>query len=321
MVLLIDGNNNASRAFYGYPEMQDVDGNDIRCLYGVLDTIRKCIEIIQDHHLLDRDVLHVVVAWDNGIPAFRKSMYPAYKNKEISIGEQQDKEKRKEAMVSAINQFCFSNMRDWFPILHIVGEQAEGDDVISVVCKQVLERVVIVSTDTDFYQLIDERVYVLNPKTEKLITSEQLKMSPRSVLEMKLLMGDPSDNLPGAKGVGEISAQKLVEEFRTIENMLAYYNLDVSSEHRHYNLLKKVADSATYLRDVYYVVDLQQSYYIPGLWESVYSHLTQFAPAVMDTYYLHALLLKRKWVQALMGFNASVRPFSLISNANIEVIS
>lgn len=105
----------------------------------------------------------------------------------------------------------------------------EADDILGMISKYTSENdmdMIIVSTDKDLYQLINDSVFIFSPRNKEIIDKEALyskyRLTPDQWIDLKILMGDRSDNIPGIDGIGEISALKLLHEFNNIENIYSH---------------------------------------------------------------------------------------------------
>lgn len=166
---------------------------------------------------------HVAVCWDMGSKTFRTEMFDGYKAN------------RGEAPVELIPQFdLVKDVVTAFDIPNIGLEGYEADDCIGTIAKNIDSEidVRILTGDRDILQLIDERVSVILLQkgfgnylvhTEESFYKEK-GIFPKQMIDVKALMGDPSDNYPGVKGIGEKTALKLIQEYEDVEGIIA--NLD-----------------------------------------------------------------------------------------------
>jgi DNA polymerase-1 len=170
---------------------------------------------------------HVAVAWDLKAPTFRKIQYDEYKANRPPMDEdlafQIDRTKE---VVEKLN------------IPQYGMEGYEADDIIGTLSRIALEepetQIVIVTGDRDSLQLIKEKDIVVflpihNHNAKSIVfdedkVNEVYGLSPKQIIDLKSLMGDPSDNIPGVKGVGKVTATKLIQEFGSLENL--YRSLD-----------------------------------------------------------------------------------------------
>lgn len=216
-LLLIDGNSMLFRAYYAtlYTRMMRTrNGIPTNAVYGFILMIRKAFELLAPDGVL--------VAWDTGKPTFRHKEYDAYKGT------------RKEIDQDLILQFPI--VREFLDSANIKRYECEGieaDDIIGSLAKKYPDlKVHILSSDKDLLQLIDDTSDVFLMKkgiSEMQIVNEaKLKemygLKPHQIIDLKALMGDASDNIPGVKGIGEKTALKLLETYKSVDNV--YEHID-----------------------------------------------------------------------------------------------
>ena len=251
-LLLADGNSMLFRAYYatayGRP-MTTRQGIPTNAVFGFVQMIQKAIETVKPDSVL--------IAFDAGKHTFRHDLYPDYKGG------------RKPAPDDLVPQFqMVRDCLDAFGIKWVEMADIEADDLIGTVSKKNPDfDTYILSSDHDLLQLIDETTYVLLMKkgiTEMDVMNveamkEQMGIDPLQIIDMKGLMGDKSDNIPGIPGIGEKTALKLLGEYGSVENVLAHEDelkgalyKKVSSSHESALLSKKLA---TIRRDVDVEID------------------------------------------------------------------
>lgn len=212
-LILIDGNSLLNRAFYALPLLTNSKGKYCNALYGFTNIIIKLIT--------EQKPKYMAVAFDLKHPTFRHEKYAEYKGK------------RKQTPLELVEQI--ENMKEILKIMNIkILEQAgfEADDLIGTMSKKFNVKTIIVSGDKDLFQLIDNNVQVWH--TKKGITDiielneEKLKefmgVSPSQIIDLKSLMGDSSDNIPGVEGIGPKTATDLLNSYSTLDNI--YNNID-----------------------------------------------------------------------------------------------
>ncbi|MGM9985635.1 MAG: DNA polymerase I [Bacillaceae bacterium] len=211
-VVLIDGNSIAYRAFFALPLLNNDKGIHTNAVYGFTMMLMKILEEEKPTHLL--------VAFDAGKTTFRHATFKEYKG-----GRQKTPPELSE-------QFPFiRELLKSFNVATYELENYEADDIIGTVSKVADEKgmeVKVISGDRDLLQLVSDNVTV--GITRKGITDvdvftpsaimEKYELSPTQIIDMKGLMGDTSDNIPGVPGVGEKTAIKLLKEYETVENVL-----------------------------------------------------------------------------------------------------
>jgi len=215
--LLIDGNNIVFRAYYAFQNqrLKTSDGVATGALYGFLRMLLKMLK--------DRQPDLIAVAFDTSRDTFRRRMYPEYKAK------------RKPTPPDLLEQLPLAHKAvAALNIRILTRDDYEADDLIGSAAKSLAKshKVTVVTGDRDLLQLIDDNVLVeLCQKgvtdTREIDVAEFNKeygFDPRGIIELKALMGDSSDNIPGVKGIGEKKGLALIQQFRTIENL--YSSLD-----------------------------------------------------------------------------------------------
>ena len=215
-LLLIDGHSILSRAFYGVPILSNNDGIPTNGVFGFLNIFFKEIEL--------EGADHVAVSFDMPVPTFRHKMFPDYKGTRKSMPEELK-------LQVPILQELLTAMN-----VHILTlEGYEADDILGTVAKRMQEEgkeVTIVSGDRDLLQLSDEHIKISLPKTAKGEThiynyypkdvEAEWGVSPKEFIDLKALMGDSSDNIPGVPGMGEKTASWIIAKYHSIENALSH---------------------------------------------------------------------------------------------------
>lgn len=215
-ILLIDGHSILNRAFYGLPDLTNADGRHTGAVYGFLNILFRILEEEKPQYL--------TVAFDLHEPTFRHKMFEAYKGTRKPMPEE---------------------LREQVPLIRemlaamgvkIVSKAGyEADDLLGTLAvrseKEGMD-VTILSGDRDLLQLATEKVMIRLPKTSRGKTTienfhaeevlEKYQVTPPQIIELKALMGDSADNIPGIPGVGEKTATKLIVEYGSIENAHAH---------------------------------------------------------------------------------------------------
>ncbi|PLR82351.1 DNA polymerase I [Bacillus sp. V33-4] len=211
-LVLIDGNSIAYRAFFALPLLNNDKGIHTNAVYGFTMMLMRILE--------DEKPSHILVAFDAGKTTFRHQTFSEYKG-----GRQKTPPELSE-------QFPFiRELLDAYSIKTYELENYEADDIIGTLSKEAEKEgysVKVISGDKDLTQLSSERTTV--NITRKGITDieaytpdhikEKYGLTPAQIIDMKGLMGDSSDNIPGVPGIGEKTAIKLLAEFETLENLL-----------------------------------------------------------------------------------------------------
>ena len=215
-IVIIDGNSLLYRAFYAIPVLTDSQGNYTNAVYGFLNMLLKLYEQL--------DPKYVAVAFDKDKHTFRNELYSEYKGT------------RKPAPDELRPQFALiREVLQCLGICILEQEGYEGDDIIGTLARGLEKEnldIAVVTGDRDALQLVDDSVTV--HLTKKGITNmlavtpqvmeEEYGYTPAQVIDMKALMGDTADNIPGVPGVGEKTAIKLISEYGSLDGV--YDNID-----------------------------------------------------------------------------------------------
>jgi len=206
-LLLIDGMYLIFSSFYAFGNMRAASGLPTGALYGVITRIDYLIREIRPDYL--------IVALDSKGDTFRHEMYPDYKSK------------RKAPPDDLLLQIPM--VKEYLKIRQIETIEIpgyEGDDIIYFCKKEIAEKddeVVIFTADKDMFQLVDDSTKIFHPKLKKKLGIEEIKehygLYPNQVVDYLSLMGDASDNIPGAKGIGEKTAKKLIDLYGSIDSI------------------------------------------------------------------------------------------------------
>ncbi len=215
-VLLVDGHSIANRAFYGVPMLSNTQGIYTNAVYGFINILLKTIETEQPTHL--------AVAFDQKAPTFRHKMYEEYKGTRKGMPEELH------AQIPLIQEFL-----RLAGIQVILQEGIEADDILGTLGKREAAggaEVAVLSGDRDLLQLAEEHLRILIPRTQKGVTETHIYdaqavqaeygVTPREFIEVKAMMGDTSDNIPGVPGIGEKTAVSIIQKYHTVEEAIAH---------------------------------------------------------------------------------------------------
>ena len=211
-LLLLDSNSLINRAFYALPALQDKTGRYTGALFGFTSMLSKLIKTEKP--------THIAAAFDVHAPTFRHLKYDGYKAKRRPMPEEL------RAQVPAMKELLSAM---GVKIVELAG--FEADDLIGTLAKNSPMETVIVSGDKDVLQLVSDKTTVLHTRkgitdviryTPAVLAEESL--TPQGIVELKSLMGDHSDNIPGVPGVGEKTAKDLVVQYGTLEGV--YEHID-----------------------------------------------------------------------------------------------
>ena len=211
-IVLIDGHSILNRAFYGVPDLTNAEGLHTNAIYGFLNILFKILDEEQPEYL--------TVTFDVHAPTFRHEMYPEYKGTRKPMAE----ELRQQVPV-------IKEVLQAMNIATIEKAGLEADDLLGTIshsCEEKGMDVAIISGDRDTLQLATEHVKIRIPKTKQGRTEiedyfasdvkEKYGVTPIEFIDVKALMGDTADNIPGVPGIGEKTATKIIVEYGNIEN-------------------------------------------------------------------------------------------------------
>ena len=215
-IILLDGNSLSYRAFYAMPALKNKKGLYTNSVYGFTLMLERILE--------DTKPKYALVAFDKGKETFRHKSYEAYKGT------------RDKTPTELVEQFGYvRELIESYGIKYEEHLDYEADDIIGSYAK-IAEKagleVIIVSGDKDLTQLASDNITVYYTKrgvteidyyTPEFI-NEKYGLTPQQIIDMKGLMGDKSDNIPGIPGVGEKTAIKLLTKYETVENVLENIN-------------------------------------------------------------------------------------------------
>ena len=215
-LVLIDGHSILNRAFYGVPDLTNSEGLHTNAVYGFLNIMFKILEEEQADHL--------AVAFDLKEPTFRHKMFAEYKGTRKPMPEElREQVPLMKEVLQAMG----------VPILTLPG--FEADDILGTVAKSQAgeeTEVSVVSGDRDLLQLADTHIKIRIPKTSRGGTEikdyypEDVKreygVTPAEFIDVKALIGDASDNIPGVPSIGEKTATAIISVYGSIENAFAH---------------------------------------------------------------------------------------------------
>lgn len=215
-LVLIDGHSILNRAFYGVPQLTNSEGLHTNAVFGFLNIMFKILE--------EEEADHLAVAFDLPEPTFRHKMYEGYK------GTRKPMPQELAEQVPLMKDVLISM---GIPIMTLAGYEA--DDILGTLAKKNAAAgadVSIVSGDRDLLQLADTHIKIRIPRTSKGTTSvkdyypedvkAEYQVTPREFIDVKALMGDQSDNIPGVPSIGEKTATSLIAAYGSIENAYAH---------------------------------------------------------------------------------------------------
>ena len=212
VLLAVDGNSILNRAYYGIRMLTTADGLCTNAVYGMITMLKKQIDAVQPDYC--------VIAFDLKAPTFRHKMYDAYKANRKGMPEEL-------AMQLPYAHKCAEAMG-----FHIIEREGfEADDILGTVSRFANDEcdAYIFTGDRDSLQLIDDNVKVLLAGNTDTTTYDSAKFEEKygirvdQFVDLKALMGDSSDNIPGVAGIGEKTAVKLIGDFESLDKLYENY--------------------------------------------------------------------------------------------------
>ena len=211
--VIIDGNNLIFRAFYALPQLANQDGEISNAVFGFTNMLVKVIK--------DINPKFIAVAFDKSKKNFRHDTYADYKGTRKPTPEELKAQ--------------FPILKDLLTKMNITVIEQDGleaDDLIGILSKKYAVKNIIVTADRDSFQLINDNTTVLFPKKgisetveyDAAKLKEDYGVTPSQIIDLKALMGDASDNIPGVAGVGEKTALGLLDKYATLDGI--YDNID-----------------------------------------------------------------------------------------------
>jgi DNA polymerase-1 len=212
LAVLLDVSGFIYRAFYAAPEMKSEDGRSVGAVSGFCSMLIAAI----NRHWSDL----FFIALDSGRDTFRLKMFPEYK---ANRGATPDSLKEQ---IPLMHEACKA-----FGLPIIRKQGYEADDLIATYSSKLSRngfKVKIIAIDKDLMQLVNDNVYIFDPVKSKIIDAdgvvEKYGVLPSQMVFFQALVGDTSDNIPGVKGIGPVTASKLIKEYSTLDGI--YENID-----------------------------------------------------------------------------------------------
>lgn len=212
-LVLIDGNSLLNRAYYATPVFTTKDGLPTNGVFGFVKLMLKIIA--------DKNPTHLVVAFDLHAPTFRHKLYADYKAGRKPMPEDLVAQVPVLKDVLRVMNICICELEGY-----------EADDVIGTMCKKFDVQTYVYTGDRDSYQLVDDTTSVCF--TRKGVSDileltkdnfkDEVGLVPSQIIDLKALMGDKSDNIPGVAGVGEKSAMSLLEKYGDVDGIYEHLN-------------------------------------------------------------------------------------------------
>ncbi len=211
--VVVDGNSLINRAFYGLPMLKSLSGEPCNAVYGFVNILLNLV--------LKEKPKYLVCVFDAGKHTFRHNMYAEYKGKRDHMPEDLASQLPVlKKLLSAMN------------IKTIEIPEIEADDIVGSISRRFDAEFILLSGDKDLLQLINKNTSVwltqkgvsqVNKMDEEALMA-QFELKPYQIIELKSIMGDSSDNIPGVPGIGQKGAMDLLKQFESLDNI--YANLD-----------------------------------------------------------------------------------------------
>ncbi|MCW5197556.1 5'-3' exonuclease [Buchnera aphidicola] len=210
IIIIIDGTNHLYKSYFTFKKFKNKKGQPIGAIYGMLIMLRKIFSEYKPKK--------VIVVFDHKKKNFRKKIYKKYKSNRIKIPE--DLKNQIKKIIKIIKYMGIT-------VLKIPG--IEADDIIGTVAKyqsKKEKKILILTNDKDMTQLINSKIHILNHQN-KIITKQEViqkfGVKPKLIKYLLAISGDQSDNIPGIPGIGIKTAQKILENFKSLKEI--YKNL------------------------------------------------------------------------------------------------
>lgn len=238
--LLIDGHDHLHRSFYAFPDTLTSNGKPVNAVYGFCSLLLSAINTLNPQY--------VVVAFDLSTKDLKRTeKFEGYKGTRPKMEPE-----LRESFIRQENQV--KELLDLLDIAVVTKSGYEADDIIGSFSKQAYDKfnadAYIHTNDKDMFQLIDDHIFVCRPAkhANNLVCWNELEFvkeygfSPINLIDYKSLRGDSSDNIPGVYGIGDVRARKLIQKYRTLDNI--YSHIDELSPESLKNKLHTKKDDA-----------------------------------------------------------------------------
>lgn len=244
MVHLIDVSGFVYRAFYGLPRLV-YNGQELGALYGFCSAMQKITTMFPKSMF--------IAALDCGKKTFRSEIYPEYKATRKAMPNELI------LQIPLIKDAC-----DKFGFYKVEKAGFEADDIIATYAKKINDQQInIISSDKDLMQLMSKNITIYDPMKRKYITNEDVikkfGVPPDKVLDVLSLMGDTSDNVPGVPGIGKKTAATLINEYGSLDNLIA--NIDTLPQSKRNDVLQAKINNAILSRNLIRLKDNLDLYY------------------------------------------------------------
>lgn len=212
IVLGIDFNNMLIGSYYG-EKLYNSKGMNVNAVKGFFFRLKMLKDIFNPDYILFANDL-------SRERTFRRKLYKPYKAQRKELDPEIPPQMQAASQIVALLGYKFIN-----------NEEYEADDILGMISRYVNERdmyMIIASSDRDLYQLITNDTFIYSPRNKDLIDKSfmynKYKLLPDQWVEYKMLLGDTSDNIPGIPGIGEVTAMRLMQEFKSIDEIYKHLN-------------------------------------------------------------------------------------------------
>ncbi len=208
-LFLFDGHSLCYRSYFAIKELATSKGQSTNAVYGFVNTLRKILRDYEPHY--------AAICFDAGKKTLRQEKFAQYKMQRPAMPD------------SLISQLpLIKEVVKGYNISFFEQEGFEADDLIATLACQFSKKgveVIIVTDDKDMYQLVNERIKILSPRKEAILGRQELEellgFEPSRIVDYMALAGDQVDNIPGVKGIGEVTALQLMHRYKNLEDILA----------------------------------------------------------------------------------------------------
>lgn len=242
ILLLVDGENILHQSFHKFEKLKSTDGKPSGAIFGFFRSLHGFL------HRWDPD--EVIITFDNGHSPYRDALLPDYKGhrKNISV-DYESLQSQKRIIMGMLKLLRIKYVFDKHN-----STKYEGDDFLAylVLNKKPTEKVIIISSDKDFNQLIGKDVKINNPRKDEMVHQGNCKelfgYSPEETVDYLSMVGDTSDDIKGIPGIGPVKARKILDEYGTLDKFLEHHHQTSHVEIAERN--KKLIDLRLFQKEV-----------------------------------------------------------------------
>ena len=313
LVLIIDALNLFTRHFVAHPAMGS-NGQHVGGIVGFLYSVVRFAE--------DFKPTKIVIVWEGGGSKRKRDLFSNYKQKRRPTKLNRNYEELPDTVENRNHQIStLIKILSYTPIIQLYVPECEADDVIGYISKYRFRenRKAIVSSDKDFYQLLDSKTVIYSPTWKKIVTKkeviEKFGISPENFCLAKSLCGDPADNIPGVKGVG---FKTLAKRFPVLKEESAVYIPDIISqcetmisEGSKVKAIKNISESEDLIKRNWRLVHLDTANLSPTQIESINQNIDTFSPRRNKIMTMKALI-----AEGIQTFNVDRLFLSLVHLRN-----